>query len=51
LAQKACEQKGFIWGNTSDITNNSLVHRHKLRDRTSIIEERKKSLETRKGSE
>lgn len=51
LAKKACEQKGFIWGNVSDITNDSLVHRHKLRDRTSIIEERKKSLETRKGSE
>lgn len=51
LAQKACEQKGFIWGNASDITNPSLVHRHKLRDRTSIIEERKKSLEIRKGSE
>lgn len=51
LAKKTCEQKGFIWGNESDLTNNSLVHRHKLRDRTSIIEERNQSLKTRKGSE
>lgn len=50
-AKKACEQRGFIWGNESDLTNNSLVHRHKLRDRSSIIEERNRSLKTRKSSE
>ncbi|MEY2192333.1 DUF309 domain-containing protein [Neobacillus sp. BF23-41] len=51
FAKKTCEQKGFIWGNESDLTNNSLVHRHKLRDRSSIIEERTRSLKTRKSSE
>jgi predicted metal-dependent hydrolase len=51
FAKKACEQKGFIWENESDLTNNSLVHRHKLRDRSSIIDERNRSLKTRKSSE
>jgi hypothetical protein len=51
LCKKACEQKGFLWGIESDITNKALVHRHKLRDRTSIIQERYRSLEMRKGNE
>jgi uncharacterized protein len=51
LAKKACDQQGVIWGNESDMSNHSIVHRHKLRDRTSVIEERKKALETRKSSE
>jgi len=51
LAKKACEQKGFMWGKESDLTDRLLIDRHKLRDRTSIIEERKQSLKTRKGSE
>ncbi|MFP5113459.1 DUF309 domain-containing protein [Bacillaceae bacterium C204] len=51
LAKKACEQKGFMWGKESDLTDKLLIDRHKLRDRTSIIEERKQSLKTRKGSE
>lgn len=51
LCQKICQQNGFLWGKESDITDNSLVHRHKLRDRTSIIQERYQSLEMRKGNE
>lgn len=51
LAKKTCEQKGFIWGNQSDMTNKFIIDRHKLRDRTSIVQERLKSLKTRKGSE
>jgi predicted metal-dependent hydrolase len=51
LAAKACEQQGFFWGNESDMTNKFIIDRHKLRDRTSVIEERNQSLKTRKGSE
>ncbi|MEH6953357.1 DUF309 domain-containing protein [Neobacillus drentensis] len=50
-AKKVSEQKGFTWGNESDLTNNLLVNRHKLRDRSPIIEERNQSLKIRKGSE
>ena len=51
LAKKACEQKGFIWGSQSDLNNNLLVHRHKFRDRSGIIEERIQLLKMRKSSE
>lgn len=51
MAKNVCEQKGFKWGSQSDMASNSLIHRHKLRDRSSIIEERNKLLEARKGSE
>ena len=46
-----CEQEGFLWGKASDFTKSSLIHRHKLRDRTSVIEERRQSLKIRKGRE
>jgi predicted metal-dependent hydrolase len=51
LCIKNCEKEGFSWGNVSDMTNASLVHRHKLRDRTSVIEERNQALSRKKGSE
>jgi uncharacterized protein len=44
LCRKRSEEKGLTWWRSSDLTNNELVHRHKLRDRTSVIAERKKSL-------
>lgn len=47
---KACEQKGFKWGCASNMSNINLVHRHKLRDRTCIIQERNHSLNVRKGN-
>ena len=51
MAKKVCEEKGFIWGSESDVTDKFLINRHKLRDRTNIIEGRNQSLKTRKGSE
>ncbi|MFD0827718.1 DUF309 domain-containing protein [Neobacillus sp. M.A.Huq-85] len=39
-----CRQKGFNWGRHSDLTKASLVHRHKLRDRTSVIAEREHAI-------
>ncbi|MCL6570466.1 MAG: DUF309 domain-containing protein [Bacillus sp. (in: Bacteria)] len=51
LAKKACNQEGFLWEDESDFTNIALVNRHKLRDRSSIIQERIQLLEIRKGNE
>jgi uncharacterized protein len=48
---KECENRGFIWGQESNIEDESIVHRHKLRDRTKIIEERQEALRIRKGNE
>jgi uncharacterized protein len=47
----ACKQIGFQWEKESDTTNDSLIHRHKLRDRSDVILERMNSLNMRKGSE
>ncbi|MCM2531770.1 DUF309 domain-containing protein [Neobacillus pocheonensis] len=46
-----CKQSGFIWGKESDFAKEGLIHRHKLRDRTSIIQERVLALQERKGNE
>jgi predicted metal-dependent hydrolase len=48
---KRCEELGFIWGESSNLEDESIVHRHKLRDRTMVIEERMESLRNRKGNE
>jgi predicted metal-dependent hydrolase len=49
--QTHCLKHGIIWGSHSDLNNNSLVDRHKLRDRTSIISKRLCALKRNKGSE
>ncbi|MEH7545676.1 hypothetical protein FB550_102266 [Neobacillus bataviensis] len=51
LGRRYCKQNGFVWGMNSDLTNDHLVHRHILRDRTSVIEERNQSLKLRKGND
>ncbi|ETI70374.1 DUF309 domain-containing protein [Neobacillus vireti] len=51
VCKKSCARAGLVWGQESDITNLSLIHRHKLRDRTDVIRERDQSLKMRKGSE
>ena len=48
---KTSRIQGFTWGNKSDLTNKGIVHRHKLRDRTSIIQERNLAIKSRKGNE
>ncbi len=50
VCHQMCKQKGVIWGQKSDLTNASLVHRHKLRDRTGVIEERFQSINAKKSS-
>jgi uncharacterized protein len=46
-----CESRGIIWGQESNIENESIVHRHKLRDRSKVIEERQEALRIRKGND
>jgi predicted metal-dependent hydrolase len=38
--QQECLTRGLIWSNPSDCSNEHLLHKHKLRDRTEVIEER-----------
>ncbi|MBT2656454.1 DUF309 domain-containing protein [Bacillus sp. ISL-18] len=51
LCKRYCEQNGVVWGMNSDVTDDHLVHRHVLRDRTSVIEERNQALKLRKGND
>lgn len=44
-------QQGVQWGNDSDLTDESIVHRHKLRDRSSVITERLEALKSKKGND
>lgn len=39
-----CSRQGFTWCNSSNLMNDELVHRHKKRDRSMIIQERLKAL-------
>lgn len=49
--EKECVFRGFLWGADSNLDNDTLVHRHKLRDRSSVIEERLEALKSKKGNE
>jgi predicted metal-dependent hydrolase len=46
-----CSKLGFIWYSDSNINNSSLVHRHKLRDRSTVIEARLNAIKNKKGSD
>jgi len=51
LKEKCLEyakKKGKVWGVPSDLNNEFLLHKHKKRDRTEVILERKKQLTLRK---
>ena len=50
LCKQRSEEKGLTWWSSSDTANTELVHRHKLRDRTAVIAERKKSLEHKQNT-
>jgi predicted metal-dependent hydrolase len=39
-----CENHQLQWGHPSDLSNNFLIHKHSLRDRSDVIAERKNSL-------
>lgn len=48
LCQRRCEQEGLTWCAPSNMDEEFLIHKHKLRDRTEVIVERQKQLELRK---
>ncbi|MDQ1001663.1 putative metal-dependent hydrolase [Neobacillus niacini] len=49
--KKECQNKGFHWGQESNLEDESIIHRHRLRDRTNVIEERVEALKNKKGNE
>lgn len=48
MCREACDREGMVWLSPSPFNDDSVIHRHKLRDRTDVVEERRKSLEARK---
>ncbi|XJZ26097.1 DUF309 domain-containing protein [Bacillota bacterium Lsc_1132] len=49
--QKLANQLGLDFENNRDVTNAEIVHRHRLRDRTSVIQTRQEALKKKKGSD
>lgn len=49
ICQQQCGQKGLVWGEKSDMTNEYLIHKHKLRDRSDVIAERERQKQKRQG--
>ncbi|WP_246942325.1 DUF309 domain-containing protein [Bacillus pinisoli] len=49
LCQKECEKRGLIWNSASNLNDEYLVHKHKLRDRADVIQERLKQKELKKN--
>ncbi|MBD2869855.1 DUF309 domain-containing protein [Paenibacillus arenilitoris] len=45
LAQ--CEERGWTWGAPSPMKDDSIVHRHKLRDRTDVIAARREAYDAK----
>ncbi|WP_084034857.1 DUF309 domain-containing protein [Anaerobacillus alkalilacustris] len=45
---KKSKEKGILWGKEEIILTDKIIHKHKLRDRSLIIEERKKQLNRRR---
>lgn len=46
--ERACLQQGFSFGAKSDLINDHLVHKHKLRDRQDVLSERQQRLDEKK---
>jgi predicted metal-dependent hydrolase len=49
LCRQGCEQRGFSFGQPSSLNNEFLLHKHKLRDRTDVIEERTRQLQAKQA--
>jgi predicted metal-dependent hydrolase len=48
--QDRCLRSQESWGQPSDLSNEYLIHKHKNRNRSDVIEERKQQLELRKNA-
>ncbi|MGG1550616.1 DUF309 domain-containing protein [Paenibacillus ferrarius] len=46
--QTICKDKGLVWEAPSSLENDALIHKHTLRDRTDVIEERARQSRLRK---
>lgn len=44
LCRLRCKERGLVWQAPSDLTNEALIHKHKLRDRSAVIAARKAEL-------
>jgi predicted metal-dependent hydrolase len=42
-----CDNRGLIWNGPSDISNEQLIHKHRLRDRSEVIEQRNEQVRIR----
>lgn len=49
ICSEKCKEKGCSWGSQSDLSNQFLVHKHSVRDRRDVINERKRRLEEKKN--
>jgi predicted metal-dependent hydrolase len=45
--QRECQRLGLLWSGPSDINNKHLIHKHTLRDRSELIEQRKEQIRKR----
>ncbi|MDQ0058064.1 DUF309 domain-containing protein [Paenibacillus harenae] len=45
--EEQCAKRGLAWGELSPLTNDALIHRHKLRDRSEVIQARQDSLQAK----
>ena len=50
ICRNKCNQTGFIWCSDSDLSNKELIHRHALRDRSKVIEERQNALKNKNSN-
>ncbi|QNK55256.1 MULTISPECIES: DUF309 domain-containing protein [Paenibacillus] len=48
LCLEECARLGVIWGTESTMVDESIIHRHKLRDRSGVIAARREALRARK---
>lgn len=50
LCSVACAERGLVWGLPSDLSNRYLIHKHTLRDRSDVIEARRREAERRRNA-
>ncbi|MBA2873301.1 hypothetical protein HNR31_000053 [Anoxybacillus caldiproteolyticus] len=48
--QMICRERGLVWGKESDLHNEFLLHKHKLRDRSDVIEAREQKKKAKRQS-
>ncbi|MFC7371188.1 DUF309 domain-containing protein [Fictibacillus iocasae] len=49
--QQVCRKRGLTWESPSAMNDENLLHRHKMRDRSDVIAERKRQLLIRKTND